>query len=375
MPPNIFFVQEEVQKMLTCMSQENGAFAFSADILKANESLLESVKTLQKSDAQCEVPIDLQYLIGDFEIDILKSSIDIGAKVEKLIICWNALRQAVDDNTRPLKEFLENINLSKYAQALSDYETVEDFIYDTTPEKVKAELEKLLQEAAPPVHRRKLARELEKCRGKKKGIPKIVGDMDETLREILEFSKKMADAFPEARKKIRNAIDSIKKNKAKYQGDHKWYTRAKWICGGLGVLAAAVTCGAAIYVGIGVKVAAAGLTAAGAAGGYSYYSHTKTRELEDYLQELEKMEKAMGDIHKHIMKREVNWINLALGPAKKADATKMAEDRVINLPSTKQSKEDFRKEVETALKTLLKFGEGMTNLQDTANSVLSVLNG
>ncbi|XP_078618783.1 uncharacterized protein LOC144886184 [Branchiostoma floridae x Branchiostoma japonicum] len=385
MPPNVsvFQVDMEVKAVLSFINHEGGPFEISDQMLTANKALQDSIENITSSGLQGEIPREFKWMLGDLEIGILKSSIEIQAKVHKLLNLCSLVREAVDDNTRPLGEFLENINLSKYVKALEEaFEdlTVEDFTDDMTEEELATELEPHIPSK---IHRKKVIREIKKCGAKKDDLPETIKEMRETLAEILELSEKMADDIPRIKQKIRDAIKSKEKVQAKCKEDKNYSTGAKIAFGALCVVGACVTLGAGIAVVAGAAAAAGGAAVVGAgaavtayAGYKAYSSHKKTLELSDYLAQLEETLKTMESTQMHVEKRETQWLNLVCDPANQAqtDQAQMGK-RVSKMPSSKQDKQRFKQDMANSEKTLQKFDEGMTFLKASANAVLKVLHG
>eukprot|EP00058_Branchiostoma_floridae_P004911 XP_002590399.1 hypothetical protein BRAFLDRAFT_76673 [Branchiostoma floridae] len=396
MPPNVsvFQVDMEVKAVLSFINHEGGPFEISDQMLTANKALQDSIENITSSGLQGEIPREFKWRLGDLEIGILKSSIEIQAKVHKLLNLCSWVREVVDDNTRPLNGFLENINLSKYVEALKEeFEgmTVEDFTDGMTEEELATELEPYI---TSKIHRKKVIREIKKCGAKKDDLPETIKEMRETLAEILELSEKMADDIPRIKEKMRDAIKSKEKVQDKCQKDKNYHSWARFAFGGLcvvgafatlgvgiaavGAVAAAgaaggVVAGAAVAVG-GVVVTGAAAAGTAAAGYKAYSSHNKTLELSDYLAQIEETLKAMDKTQRHVEKREAHWLNLVCDPAKQAqtDQAQMGK-RVSKMPSSKQDKQRFQQDMAKSEKTLQKFAEGMTFLKESANAVLKVL--
>ncbi|CAH1229961.1 Hypp265 [Branchiostoma lanceolatum] len=385
MAPNVsvFHVDVAVKTTLVVINQEGGPFAMSDEMLKANKILLDSIENITSGGLQGELPRDFKWMLGDLEIGILKSSIEIQAKVRKLLNLCSLVREAVDDNTQPLDKFLENINLSKYVEAVtSAFEglTIEDFTDDLTDEDLATELEPHI---TSKIHRKKVVREIKKCGAKKDDLPEVTKEMRETLVEILKLSEKMANDIPLIKQKMRDAIKSKQRVQENCQNDKKYSSWAKFAFGSLCVVGAVATLGVGIAVAggalaVGTGAAAAGVlvTGAAASGCYAYYSHKKTLELSDYMAQLEGTLDAMDVAQRHVEKRETDWMNFVHDPASQAQTDQsQVGKRVSKLPSSTTHKKKFQKDMEKSEKTLQKFDEGMTCLKDTANAVLKVLHG
>ncbi|XP_019617159.1 PREDICTED: uncharacterized protein LOC109464593 [Branchiostoma belcheri] len=432
MPPHVFHLDVHLNATLATINDEDGPFAMSDQMLKANKSMLDNIKNITSSGLQGEIPRDFKWLLGDFEIGILKSSIEIQAKVHKLLNLLSSVREAVDDNTRPLKEFLENINLSKYVESLtSDFEvlTVEDLTDGFTDEELLTELE---PQISSKIHRKKVVREIKKCGAKKDELEEITKEIRETLVEISALSKKMAKYIPDIKEKIREAIQSTEDVKAKCEKDKNYHSWARFAFGGLCVVGAVATLGLGIGavaavdaaasaggVVAGAAVAVGGVVAVGAAGagtaaaGYkAYQSHKNKLELSDYMEQLEETLKAMDKAQSHVEKRETQWMNLAHDPAEQAETAQVKLEkkvfkkvpsstkdnervqeglrgseetlptdqvklgkRVISLPSSKTHKKAFQEALRGSEETLQRFDDGMTFLKESANAVLDVLHG
>ncbi|KAI8520487.1 hypothetical protein Bbelb_002410 [Branchiostoma belcheri] len=398
MPPhaNVLLLDVELKATLAFINYEGGPFAMSDQMLKANKSMLDNIKNITSSGLQGGVPRDFKWMLGDLEIGILKSSIEIQAKVRKLLNLCSSVREAVDDNTRPLKEFLENINLSKYVESLtSDFEdlTVEDLTDELTEEELLTELE---PQISSKIHRKKVVREIKKCEAKKEDLDEIIKEMRETLAEIVKLSEKMTEDIPAIKKKMHEAIQSTEDVKAKCQKDKNYHSWARFAFGGLCVVGAVATiglgigavglvgaaasaegvvAGAAVAVGGAVVVGAAGVGTA-AVGYKAVQSHMKTLELSDYMEQLEKTLKAMDKAQSHVEKRETQWMNLVHDPASQAKTDQgQLGKRVSKLPSSKKDKKAFQEDLKGTEETLQRFDEGMTFLKASANAVLDVLHG
>ncbi|CAH1229970.1 Hypp268 [Branchiostoma lanceolatum] len=366
----------------------------SDEMLKANKALQDNIENITSGGLQGEVPLDFKWMLGDLEIGILKSSIEIQAKVRKLLNDCSWVREVVDDNTQPLGEFLENIDLSKYAEALvSEFEglTIEDFTDDFTEEELATQLEPHI---ASTMHRKKVVREIKKCGAKKDDLEETIKEMRKTLKEILDLSEKMAKNIPHIKQKMRDAIKSKEKVQAKCQEDKDYHWWARFAFGGLcvvgavatvavGIVAVGAVAVAATSLAGGAVVAGAGVAAVGilgtatvAAGFCAYSSHKKTLELSDYLEQLEGTLQTMDAAQSHVQKREADWLNYVHDPASQAQTDQdQVGKRVAKLPSSTTDKQRFQKDMEKSEKTLQKFDEGMTTLKESANAVLKVLHG
>ncbi|XP_066273251.1 uncharacterized protein [Branchiostoma lanceolatum] len=408
MPPNVIFqVDVAVNATLSIINHESGPFVMSDEMLKANKALQDNIENITSGGLQGEVPHDFKWMLGDLEIGILKSSIEIQAKVHKLLNLCSLVREAVDDNTQPLDKFLENINLSKYADALTlafEGLTIEDFT-DIKDDDLATELEPHI---TSKIHRKKVVREIKKCGAKKDDLPEITNEMHDTIVEIVEISEKMTQDIPRIKEKMRDAIKFQKKVQAKCEDDKNYHSWARFAFGGLCVVGAFATlgvgiaavgavaaagaaggvAGGAVAAGAGVAVVGTLGTATAGAGYKAYSSQNKTLELSDCLEQLEGTVKVMDAAQSHVQKREADWLNFVRDPAKQAETDQhqlgkrvtekvkdQLEKRVAKLPSKTTDKQKFQKDMEKSEKTLQKFDEGMTYLKESANVVLKVLHG